>query len=156
MARRHSAEQRMVLPDAKYGHVVLAKFINVLMCRGKKAVAERVVYSALDEFADKVNVTAVAGFEKVISNVRPLVEVRSRRVGGATYQVPMEVEPRRGVALAMRWLLKAARTKSGKSMSEKLWMTFLDAYNGVGAAVKKRDDTHKMAEANRAFAHYKW
>lgn len=160
MARKRRAECRVVLQDAKYGHVVLAKFINSLMYRGKKPQAEKIVYGAMDDIAEKLDIrdddqSLVEKFEKIISNVRPLVEVRSRRIGGATYQVPVEVDPRRGMAQAMRWILKAARSRSGRSMREKLSAEFMDALHGKGAAIKRRDDMHKMAEANRAFAHYK-
>jgi len=136
--------------------VVLAKFINCAMYGGKKAVAEAIVYSALEQFSSKAGVNPVDGFEKVISSVRPMIEVRSKRVGGATYQVPMEVSAERGVAMSIRWIIKSARARSGKSMSDKLIGEFFDAYNGKGASVKRRDDMHKMAEANRAFVHYRW
>ncbi len=156
MARRHRAEQRAVLPDTKYGHTVLAKFINSSMYCGKKSRAEIITYTALESFASKIGISPIDGFEKVISNVRPLVEVRSRRIGGATYQIPIEVNARRGIARAIRWILAAARSRaSSKDMSEGLCAEFIDAYNGRGIAIKKRDDTHKMAEANKAFMHYK-
>lgn len=157
MSRKRAAPTRQINPDAKYGNLVIAKFINSLMSSGKKSVAENIMYHSLDNISGKLGVEAVEVFEKAIANVRPMLEVRSRRVGGATYQVPVEVRPSRSMALAMRWLINAARArKSERTMSECLAMELLEAYNGKGESVKKRDNTHKMAEANRAFAHYKW
>jgi small subunit ribosomal protein S7 len=143
-------------PDAKYDSVTVAKFINRIMLRGQKATAERVVYSALQRTADQVNSEPAEALEQAIKNVAPLLMVKSRRVGGATYQVPTEVVEEKGRALAMKWLITSARARSGKSMEEKLAGELVDAVNGRGAAIKKRDDIHKMAEANKAFAHYRW
>lgn len=157
MSRRRAAKKRIVNPDAKFGNVELAKFMNCLMISGKKSVAERIVYEALETMSNSLSVDPIEAFEGVMNNVKPLIEVRSRRVGGATYQVPVEVRSSRSKALAMRWLINAARArKSEKDMSMRLAMEMIDAYNSKGAAIKKRDDTHKMAEANRAFAHYRW
>jgi small subunit ribosomal protein S7 len=157
MSRRRAAESRVVLPDAKHGNLVITKFINSLMYDGKKSVAESAVYVALENVATKLGEGPIEVFEKVLNNVRPMVEVRSRRVGGATYQVPVEVRSSRGTALAIRWLITAARNrKSGRTISERLAGEFLDAHAGRGTAVKKREDTHKMAESNKAFAHYRW
>ena len=143
-------------PDAKYDSVTVAKFINRIMLRGQKATAERVVYNALQRTADQVNSEPAEALEQAIKNVAPLLMVKSRRVGGATYQVPTEVVEEKGRALAMKWLITSARARSGKSMEEKLAGELVDAVNGRGAAIKKRDDIHKMAEANKAFAHYRW
>jgi len=156
MSRRHAAEKREVLPDAKFGDIVLTKFMNTLMERGKKSVAERVVYGALDEVQSKLKQDPVPAFHEALENVKPAVEVRSRRVGGATYQVPVEVRPDRSVTLALRWLVSFSKARREKTMVERLANEILDASNGLGAAVKRREDTHKMAEANRAFAHYRW
>ena len=156
MSRRRAAEKREVLPDAKFGDVVLSKFMNTLMERGKKSVAERVVYGALDEVQSKLKQDPVPAFHEALENVKPSVEVRSRRVGGATYQVPIEVKGTRGTTLALRWLVGYAQDRREKTMSERLMNEILDASNGLGAAVKKREDTHKMADANKAFAHYRW
>ena len=156
MSRRHRAEKREVLPDAKFGDIVLTKFMNTLMERGKKSVAERVVYGALDEIEAKLKQDPVPAFHEALENVKPAVEVRSRRVGGATYQVPVEVRPDRRKALAIRWLVNAARKRGENTMTEKLAAELLDASSNRGSAVKKREDTHKMAEANRAFSHYRW
>ena len=156
MSRRRAAEKREVLPDAKFGDVVLSKFMNTLMERGKKSVAERVVYGALDEIEAKLKQDPVPAFHEALENVKPAVEVRSRRVGGATYQVPVEVRPERRQALAIRWLIIAARARSENTMQERLAAEMLDAAHGRGTAVKKREDTHRMAEANRAFSHYRW
>ena len=156
MSRRHRAEKREVLPDAKYGDVVLTKFMNNLMFDGKKSVAERIVYSALTRMEDKIRRDPVEAFHEALGNVKPSVEVRSRRVGGATYQVPVEVRPERREALAIRWLITAARSRNENTMEERLSNELLDALNNRGSAVKKREDTHKMAEANRAFSHYRW
>jgi len=156
MSRRHSAEKREIIPDAKYGDVVVAKFMNTIMYEGKKSVAERIVYGALDNVEAKVRSDPLAVFKQALENVAPAVEVRSRRVGGATYQVPVEVRPDRRQALAIRWIIAAARDRNDKSMIDRLSAELLDASNNRGAAVKKREDTHRMAEANRAFAHYRW
>lgn len=148
--------KRIPSPDAKYGSVTVAKFINRLMLRGQKATAERVVYNALQLTADQVNSKPEEALEQAIKNVAPLLMVKSRRVGGATYQVPTEVGEEKGRALATKWLITSARARSGKSMEEKLAGELVDAINGRGTAIKKRDDIHKMAEANKAFAHYRW
>ncbi|WP_127475838.1 30S ribosomal protein S7 [Sulfurivermis fontis] len=156
MSRRTSATKRDVLPDPKYGNKMLSRFINILMLSGKKAVAEKIVYGALDRVAEKSKGEPLAIFEKALGNIRPMVEVKSRRVGGATYQVPVEVRNDRGMALAMRWLVDAARKRGEKSMGLRLAGEIMDAYEQKGTAVKKREDTHRMAEANKAFAHYRW
>ncbi len=156
MSRRHSAEKREVLPDAKYGDRVLTKFMNNLMLDGKKSVAERIVYGALDRVEAKTKRSAVEVFHEALENIKPSVEVRSRRVGGATYQVPVEVRVERREALAIRWLIKASRTRNENTMEERLASELMDAVNSRGSAVKKREDTHKMAEANKAFSHYRW
>ena len=156
MSRRHTAEKRIVLPDAKFGDKVVAKFINNVMEHGKKAVAEKIVYSAFDIIAQKSKQDALKVFAEALDNVKPLVEVKSRRVGGATYQVPMEIRESRREALAMRWIIDAARKRSGHGMADTLASELLDAYNNTGSAYKKREDVHKMAEANKAFAHYRW
>jgi small subunit ribosomal protein S7 len=156
MSRRHSAEKREVLPDAKYGDVTLTKFMNNLMRDGKKSVAEKIIYWALDFVSVKVKRDSIEIFHEVLDKIKPDVEVRSRRVGGATYQVPVEVRPERQVALAIRWLISAARSRNEGTMQERLAGELLDALNGRGVAVKKREDTHKMAEANKAFSHYRW
>ena len=156
MSRRHRAEKRIVLPDAKYGDKVVAKFINNVMEHGKKAVAEKIVYSAFDIIAQKSKQDALKVFAEALDNVKPLVEVKSRRVGGATYQVPMEIRESRREALAMRWIIDAARKRSGHGMADTLASELLDAYNNTGSAYKKREDVHKMAEANKAFAHSRW
>jgi small subunit ribosomal protein S7 len=148
--------KRIPPPDAKYNSVTVARFINRLMLRGQKATAERVVYNALQLAAQQVNSNPEEALEQAIKNVAPLLMVKSRRVGGATYQVPTEVDEEQGRALAMKWLITSARARSGKSMEEKLAGEFVDAVNGRGAAIKKREDVHKMAEANKAFAHYRW
>ena len=156
MSRRRAAEKREVLPDAKFGDIVLSKFMNTLMERGKKSVAERVVYGALDEVQSKLKQDPIPAFHEALENVKPAVEVRSRRVGGATYQVPVEVRNDRRQALGIRWIISAARDRNEKTMVERLSAELLDASNNRGTAVKKREDTHRMAEANRAFAHYRW
>ena len=156
MSRRHTAEKRIVLPDAKFGDKVVAKFINNVMEHGKKAVAEKIVYSAFDIIAAKAKQDALKVFAEAIENVKPLVEVKSRRVGGATYQVPMEVRADRRQALAIRWIIDAAKKRSETTMTEKLANELLDAFANKGSAVKKREDTHRMAEANKAFSHYKF
>jgi small subunit ribosomal protein S7 len=156
MSRRHRAEKREILPDAKFGDLVVSKFMNTLMFQGKKSVAETIVYGAMDIIGDKTRQDPLPVFHEAIDNVKPAVEVRSRRVGGATYQVPVEVRPERRQALAIRWLIQAARDRSEHSMTEKLSGELLDAANRRGSAVKKREDTHRMADANKAFAHYRW
>ena len=156
MSRRHRAEKREVLPDAKYGDVVLAKFMNHLMKDGKKSAAERFVYGAFDKMAEKSSQDPVQTFHTALENIRPSVEVRSRRVGGATYQVPVEVRTDRQQTLAIRWLIRAARSRNESTMIDRLSGELMDASNNRGSAVKKREDTHKMADANRAFSHYRW
>jgi small subunit ribosomal protein S7 len=156
MSRRHSAEKRQVLPDAKYGDPVLSKFMNVLMYDGKKSAAEEIVYGALELMEKKSKADPVKLFRDALDNVKPAIEVRSRRVGGATYQVPVEVRPDRRQALAIRWIIETARGRSEKTMTDRLSAELLDAANNRGAAVKKREDTHRMAEANKAFSHYRW
>ena len=156
MSRRRTAEKRIVLPDAKYGDKVVAKFINNIMEDGKKAVAEKIVYSAFDMMASKTKQDALKVFAEAIDNVKPVVEVRSRRVGGATYRVPVEVRADRRQALAIRWIIDAAKKRSETTMTEKVANELLDAFANKGSAVKKREDTHKMAEANKAFSHYKF
>jgi small subunit ribosomal protein S7 len=148
--------KRAILPDPRFNSKVLARFINKVMLCGKKSIAERITYDALNIIGDKTGRDPMDVFTQALGNAMPLIEVRPRRVGGATYQVPMEVRPDRRQAMAMRWLIQYARTRPGKSMTEKLANELLDAANNVGATVKKRDDTHKMAEANKAFAHYRW
>jgi small subunit ribosomal protein S7 len=156
MSRRRVAAKREILPDPKFGDQTVAKFINMVMSSGKKSVAEKIVYGALEEMAKKGRGVALDVFKQALSNVEPRVEVKSRRVGGATYQVPVEVRPNRRSALAMRWLVDAARKRGEKSMGRRLAGEMMDAFENRGTAVKKREDTHKMAEANRAFAHYRW
>ena len=156
MSRRHSAEKREVLPDAKYGDRVLTKFMNNLMYDGKKSVAEGIVYGALERVEQRSRRDPIEGFHEALDNIKPQVEVRSRRVGGATYQVPVDVRPERREALAIRWLITASRNRNENTMEERLANELLDALNNRGTAVKKREDTHKMAEANRAFSHYRW
>jgi len=156
MSRRRAAVKREVLPDAKFGDHIVTKFINCLMYQGKKAAAETIVYGALDRISKRGGQDALRVFHEALENVKPAVEVRSRRVGGATYQVPVEVRPERRQALAIRWIIQAARDRSGHSMTEKLSAELMDAFNRRGNAVKKREDTHKMADANKAFAHYRW
>lgn len=156
MSRRHRAEKRDIIPDPKYGDVVLTKFMNSIMLDGKKSVAERIVYGALDRIEDKAKTDPVDLFHQALENVSPAIEVRSRRVGGATYQVPVEVRNERKRALAIRWLISAARGRNENTMVERLSGELMDAANNRGAAVKKREDTHRMAEANRAFSHYRW
>ncbi|HWK39941.1 MAG TPA: 30S ribosomal protein S7 [Hyphomicrobium sp.] len=156
MSRRHSAEKRVVNPDPKFGDVVISKFMNAVMEQGKKSVAERIVYGAFERMEQKAKSDPVQLFRSALDNVMPAVEVRSRRVGGATYQVPVEVRPERRQALAIRWLITAARARNENTMVDRLSGELLDAANNRGTAVKKREDTHKMAEANRAFSHYRW
>jgi small subunit ribosomal protein S7 len=156
MSRRHRAEKREILPDAKFGDRVLTKFMNNLMYDGKKSAAESIVYGALDRVEQKLRRTPVEVFHEALDNIKPSVEVRSRRVGGATYQVPVEVRPERREALAIRWLIDAARKRNENTMEERLAAELADAANMRGTAVKKREDTHKMADANKAFSHYRW
>jgi small subunit ribosomal protein S7 len=158
MSRRHRAEKREVLPDPKYGDVVLSKFMNALMHDGKKSVAEKIVYGALDTVKRRAGANAdpLRVFHEAMENVKPALEVRSRRVGGATYQVPVEVRAERRQALAIRWIIDAARKRGEHRMQDRLSNELLDAANNRGTAVKKREDTHRMAEANRAFSHYRW
>ena len=156
MSRRHSAEKRQVIPDAKYHDVVLAKFMNSIMYDGKKSAAEAIVYGAFDVIEGKLKSDPMPIFKSALENVAPAIEVRSRRVGGATYQVPVEVRTERRQALAIRWIISAARDRNDKTMVDRLSSELMDAANNRGNAVKKREDTHRMAEANRAFAHYRW
>ena len=156
MPRRRVAAKRDVLPDPKFGNVVLAKFMNHVMVSGKKSVAERIVYGALDIVEERLKKSPVEVFEEALDNVAPLVEVKSRRVGGATYQVPVEVRPSRRKALAMRWLVDYARSRGEKSMPQRLAGELIDAVQGKGGAVKKREDVHRMAEANKAFSHFRF
>jgi len=157
MSRRKTIEKRPIDADERFGSVLVSKFTNGLMERGKKSVAQRIFYDAMDIVTARVQETdALTVFEEAMEKVRPKVEVKSRRVGGATYQVPMEVRQTRRNALAIRWIINYAKSRSGKSMSEKLAAEIMDAFNNRGASVKKRDDTHRMAEANKAFAHYRW
>ena len=156
MSRRHRAEPRQVLPDPVYGDLVLTKFMNYIMYEGKKSAAEQIVYGALETVEKKMKRPSIEAFHDALGNVAPSIEVRSRRVGGATYQVPVEVRPERRQALAIRWLIQSARSRSEHSMTDKLSAELLDAANRRGSAVKKREDTHRMAEANKAFAHYRW
>ena len=156
MSRRHRAERREVNPDPKYNDLVVSKFMNSIMKQGKKSVAERIVYGALDTMQAKARSNPIQLFHQALENVMPAVEVRSRRVGGAAYQVPVEVRNERRQALAIRWLIAAARGRNENTMEERLSGELLDAANNRGTAVKKREDTHKMAEANRAFSHYRW
>ncbi|CDO58295.1 SSU ribosomal protein S7p (S5e) [Candidatus Phaeomarinobacter ectocarpi] len=156
MSRRHRAEKREVIPDAKFSDEVVTKFMNCLMYDGKKSAAERIVYGAFDQMQDKTSQDPVQMFHDALTNVMPAVEVRSRRVGGATYQVPVEVRPERRRALAIRWVISASRARNEKTMTDRLAGELLDAANNRGAAIKKREDTHRMAEANRAFSHYRW
>ena len=156
MSRRHSAEKREINPDPKFGNLVISKFMNAIMYAGKKSVAETIVYGALDQVQSKTKQEPVTVFHQALDNVAPHVEVRSRRVGGATYQVPVEVRLTRRQALGIRWIISAARERNEKTMTERLSGELLDASNNRGNAVKKREDTHRMAEANRAFSHYRW
>jgi small subunit ribosomal protein S7 len=156
MSRRHRAERREIIPDPKFGDIVLTKFMNCIMEHGKKSVAEQIVYGAFDTVESRAKQNPIEVFHTALDNVAPSVEVRSRRVGGATYQVPVEVRPDRRQALAIRWLIIAARARNEKTMVDKLSAELLDAANNRGTAVKKREDTHRMADANRAFSHYRW
>lgn len=156
MPRYGTVPKRDIPPDPVYGSVLLQKFINRLMIRGKKSLAESIVYSALEEVKKKMNKDPLEVFEKALGNVTPILEVKARRVGGATYQVPIEVSKKRGQAIAIQWIRNAARGRGGKSMIEGLALELVDAYNGVGESIKKREDLHKTAEANKAFAHFRW
>ncbi len=156
MARRREAEKREILPDPKFNDILVARFVNSLLKQGKKSLAERILYSALDALGEKTKEEPLKVFKKAIDNAAPLLEVRSRRVGGATYQVPVEVSQNRRTALSIRWLISFAKSRSGHSMADKLTSELLDAYNNAGGAIKKREDVHRMAEANKAFAHYRW
>ena len=156
MPRRRVIGQRKILPDPKFKSELLAKFVNILMVDGKKSTAEKIVYDALNKIKSKSKDEPINVFNEAINNIRPTVEVRSRRVGGATYQVPVEVRPKRSQALALRWLIDASRKRKDKTMSDKLFNEIFDAYNNRGSSIKKKEDTHKMAESNKAFAHYRW
>ena len=156
MARRRRADKRSIEPDLVYNSEIVARFVTQMMRRGKRSVAERIIYDALEEVQTKLDGDPVEIFETAIDNVRPQLEVKSRRVGGATYQVPIEVTSDRGRSIGMRWLIQFSKNRKGVPMSKALAAELLDAYNETGAAIKKRDDTHKMAQANRAFAHYRW
>ncbi len=156
MPRRAAVKKREVIPDAKYNNLTVSRLVNKVMLNGKKTTAEQIVYQSLEIIEKSEGREPVSILEAAVRNATPLLEVKPRRVGGATYQVPVEVRPGRNIALAIRWLLKSARARTGKSMAEKLASELIDASKGQGAAVKKREDTHKMAEANRAFAHYRW
>ena len=156
MSRRHRAEKREINPDPKFGDLVLTKFMNAIMFDGKKSIAESIVYGALDRVEEKAKSNPIEAFHTALENIAPHIEVRSRRVGGATYQVPVEVRPERRQALAIRWLITAARKRNETTMVDRLSGELLDASNNRGSAVKKREDTHKMADANKAFAHYRW
>ena len=156
MSRRHRADKREILPDPKFGNTVITKFMNAIMYDGKKSVAEGIVYGALETIESKTKQNPITVFQQALDNVMPSIEVRSRRVGGATYQVPVEVRTSRRQALGIRWIIAAARERNERTMTERLSAELLDASNNRGNAVKKREDTHKMAEANRAFSHYRW
>lgn len=156
MPRRAKVIKRQIQPAPKYNSALMAKFINKVMLRGQKATAERIIYQALELASERLKQAPVTVLEQAIKNVTPLLQVKPRRVGGATYQVPVEVPPDRGISLAMKWLIRSARTRSGKSMVDKLSSEITDAAQGQGASVKKREEMHKMAEANKAFAHYRW
>ena len=156
MSRRRRAEKREIFPDPKFGDLVISKFMNNLMIDGKKSVAEKIVYGALDKIENKLKTDPIKVFHDAIENVMPAIEVRSRRVGGATYQVPVEVKAKRAQALALRWLVDASRKRKDKHMSDKMFNEIFDAYEKKGSAVKKKEDVHKMAESNKAFAHFRW
>jgi len=156
MPRRKAAVKRTPLPDPKYNSTLVSTFINTMMIKGKKGLSERTVYSALELAAKKLNTDVMDVFHKALNNAKPVLEVKSRRVGGSTYQVPVEVRPERRTSLAMRWLISFARQRGERTMKEKLAAEFVDAYKGEGATLKKKEDTHRMAEANKAFAHYRW
>jgi len=154
--RRRRAEKRVVMPDPIFGDVLISKLINRIMIDGKKSKAQKIVYEALEILKEKTGVESLEAFHKAIDNVRPIIEVRSRRIGGSTYQIPFEVPEARGTSLALRWIVTSVRAKKGRTTVDKLSQELLDAYNATGASSKKREDIHKMAEANRAFAHYRW
>jgi len=154
--RRRRAEKREVIPDPKYKSPIVSRFINIVMIEGKKSVAEKIEYKCFDNLSQKSGKPPLEAFQKALDNVRPLLEIKPRRIGGATYQVPVEVRPDRGISIAMRWIRNFARVKKGKPMEVKLSDELFDAFKGEGSAMKKREDTHKMAEANKAFAHYRW
>ncbi len=154
--RRRRAVKRQIQPDPKYNSILVTKLVNMIMSKGKKSIAERILYSAFEVLEKKTSKNALEVFKKGLENVRPLLEVKARRVGGATYQVPIEIRQDRGTIVALRWIRNFARARKGKPMEEKLAQELLDAYKGEGAAIKKREDTHKMAESNKAFAHYRW
>ncbi len=156
MPRRREVPKRELIPDPKYKDVTVSRFINGLISRGKKGLAERIVYNAFEIVESKTKQPALKIFKQALSNVKPMVQVKSRRVGGATYQVPVEVNAHRGQSVAMRWLVQSAKSRRGKSMEEKLAQEFMEASRNEGAAIKKKEDTHRMAEANKAFAHYRW
>jgi len=156
MPRRGYVVKREIQPDPRYNNIMVAKFINKVMQRGKKSLAERIVYDAFDIIEERMHKNPLLIFERAVRNASPVLEVKPRRVGGATYQVPVEVRPERRLSLAMRWLIQSARARHGKSMAEKLANELMDAANNTGATIKKKEDTHKMAEANKAFAHYRW
>jgi len=154
--RRRRAEKREVLPDPKYKSVLVSKFINMIMLKGKRSIAEKIVYRCFDRIQKQTSKDPLEIFQKALDNARPLLEVKPRRIGGATYQVPVEVRQSRGIAMAMMWIRNYAKARKNKPMEERLTEEFLEAYNKQGSAIKKRDDTHKMAESNKAFAHYRW
>ena len=156
MSRRRIAEKTTILPDPKYGDMVLAKFINIIMRSGKKSIAEKIVYGALNKINDKGSTEPLEIFNKALENIKPVVEVKSRRVGGATYQIPVEVKTARSMTLAMRWIVDAAKNRNEKDMGSRLAGELLDASENRGTAIKKRGDTHRMAEANKAFSHFRW
>ena len=156
MSRKKKAPKKIFYPDSRYGSLILAKFINFVMYDGKKSTSEKIIYDALEKIKEKTKEDPIKVFNDAINNIRPNLEVRSRRVGGATYQVPVEVKTKRSQTLALRWLLIATRKRKNKTMSDKLLNEVMDAYQNKGAAIKKREDTHKMAESNKAFAHYRW
>ena len=156
MSRRRAAEKRTIIPDHKYKDLVLAKFMNRIMLDGKKSTSEKIVYGAFDIVSKKTDKTPIDFFHEALNNVKPALEVRSRRVGGATYQVPVEVKSKRSQALALRWLIDASRKRKDKKMSDKIFNEIYDAYQNKGLAIKKKEDTHKMAESNKAFAHFRW
>ncbi len=156
MPRRSKVQRRLIIPDARYNNEMVTRFINKIMQRGKKGLAERIMYDAMQMIQDRTGNDPVAVFEQALQNATPMLEVKPRRVGGATYQVPVQIEGTRRQSLAIRWLLQSARSRSGKTMQERLANELLDAYNGTGATIKKREDTHRMAEANRAFSHFRF
>ena len=156
MSRKKTQPKKNVIPDAKFNSTIIPKLINSIMYDGKKGIAEKIIYEAIDKIKTKSKDEPINVFNEAINNIKPTVEVRSRRVGGATYQVPMEVRQERGTAMALRWIVTFSRARNGKSMSQKLAGELMDAANETGSAVKKREDTHKMADANKAFAHYRW